>query len=496
MRHTANFVAADLGASSGRLMVGAWNGRTFSLDELHRFPNGSVSVAGSLHWDVLRLWSEIENGLTKYHTRFEDAPAAIGVDAWGVDFALLDRSGELLGNPFHYRDARTDGIPELVFQHIDPHALFHYTGVQTMPINTLFQLFSMVHGADPKLKAAETLLMIPDLFHYFLCGERMVEHTEATTTQMYSAMNGWAQAVLKDLEIPAHILPEVVVPGTQLGSVRPEVLRDIGMCNTFPVVAVASHDTASAVAAIPNMDQNSTFISSGTWSLMGVELREPITSDEAFARNFTNEGGADGSILLMKNLTGLWILQECQRQWTSDGHQYTWADITAMAASAKEFECVLDVDANDFRAPENMPRAIAEYCRRTMQASPQTIGAVARCCLESLSLKYRSVLESLQILTGRRLETIRVVGGGCLNALLCQMSADACNRGVISGPAEASAFGNVMLQAVATSHLPSVTAGRAAIAASIQCVSYSPQRTDAWDEAYARMEQVQLIPCP
>lgn len=496
MRHTANFVAADLGASSGRLMVGAWNGRTFSLDELHRFPNGSVSVAGSLHWDVLRLWSEIENGLTKYRTRFEDAPAAIGVDAWGVDFALLDQRGRLLGNPYHYRDSRTDGIPEIVFQHIDPRALFRCTGVQTMPINTLFQLFSMVHGADPKLKAAETLLMIPDLFHYFLCGERMVEHTEATTTQMYSPTNGWAREVLDTLEIPMRMLPDVVRPGTKLGVVRAEVLRDSGFSHSFPVVAVASHDTASAVAAIPNMDQNSAFISSGTWSLMGVELLEPITSDEAFARNFTNEGGADGSILLMKNLTGLWILQECQRQWASEGHQYTWADITAMAATAPEFACVLDVDANDFRAPENMPRAIAAYCCRTMQASPQTIGAVARCCLESLSLKYRSVLESLQILTGRRLETIRVVGGGCLNALLCQMTADACNRTVVSGPAEASAFGNVMLQAVATSHLPSVTAGRVAIAASIQCVSYFPQRTDAWDEAYARMEQVQLIPCP
>lgn len=491
MTHTANFVAADLGASSGRLMVGAWNGRTFSLDELHRFANSGIHLAGSLHWDVLGMWSEIQRGLMKYRARFEDAPAAIGVDAWGVDFALLDPRGRLLGNPYHYRDSRTDGIPELVFKKIDPQELFRWTGVQTMQINTLFQLYSMVHGADPQMKIADTLLMIPDLFHFFLCGARVVEHTEATTTQMYSPTNGWARAVLDTLEIPAHILPEVVVPGTQLGSVGAEVLRDTGFSRGFPVVAVASHDTASAVAAIPDMNENSVFISSGTWSLMGVELRAPITSDRTFSLGFTNEGGADGAILLVKNLTGLWLLQECQRQWNSKGQQYSWSDIAAMAASAPAFACLLDVDADDFRVPEDMPRAIADYCRRTLQPEPGTIGAIARGCFESLALKYRSVLESLQIATGRQLETIRVVGGGCLNALLCQMTADACNRAVVSGPAEASAFGNVMLQAIATGHLSNIGAGRAAIAASIQCVSYFPQRTDVWDDAYARMEHTQ-----
>jgi len=240
------------------------------------------------------------------------------------------------------------------------------------------------------------------------------------------------------------------------------------------------------------MDENSVFISSGTWSLMGVELREPITSDRAYSLGCTNEGGADGSILLIKNLTGLWLLQECQRQWSREGRHYTWSDISAMAATAPAFACLLDVDANDFRAPENMHRAIAEYCRRTMQPNPETIGAVARGCFESLALKYRSVLESLEAVTARRLDTIRIVGGGCLNALLCQMAADACNRTVVSGPAEASAFGNVMLQAIATGHLSNIGAGRAAIAASIQCASYFPQRTDVWDEAYARMEQTHM----
>jgi rhamnulokinase len=493
MTHTANFVAADLGASSGRLIMGQWDGRIFALDELHRFPNGGVLAAGSLHWDVLGIWTEIQNGLIKYHSRLEDAPAAIGVDAWGVDFALLDKRGRLLGNPYHYRDSRTDGIPDIVFQRVDEHEVFSRTGVQTMQINTLFQLYSMMHTADPQLKAAGTLLMIPDLFHYFLCGARAVEYSEATTTQMYIPAAGWAWDILNSLEIPAHILPAVVFPGTKLDPVRPEVLRHTGIIGAFPVVATASHDTANAVAAIPNMDESSAFISSGTWSLMGTVSKEPVTSEQAFTLKFTNEGATEGSILLVKNLTGLWLLQECLRQWISEGHRYTWSDITAMASSANAFECVLDVDSNDFRIPENMPNAIATYCRRTGQSTPQSIGAIARCCFESLSLKYRFVLESLESLTERHLETVRVVGGGCLNALLCQMTADACDRVVVSGPAEASAFGNVMMQAIATGHLPNVSAGRAAIAESIQCTSYYPHRTVAWDEAYTRLERVQSI---
>jgi rhamnulokinase len=491
MTESVHFVAADLGASSGRLMVGTWNGRVFSLDELHRFPNSGVHIGGSLHWNVSGMWSEIQRGLMLYRERFQDPPAAIGVDAWGVDFALLDRSGELIGNPYHYRDARTDGIPQLAFDRVDTRQLFRWTGVQTMQINTIFQLYSMVRAGDPGLMAAETLLMIPDLFHYFLCGERVVEHTEATTTQMYSPTHGWTREVLDTLEIPTHILPDVVRPGTMLGSVQAEVLRDIGFSRSFPVVAVASHDTASAVAAIPGMNENSAFISSGTWSLMGVELREPITSDRAYSLGFTNEGGADGSILLIKNLTGLWLLQECQRQWSREGRHYTWSDISAMAATAPDFACLLDVEANDFRAPDNMHRAIASYCHRTTQPDPETIGMVARGCFESLALKYRSVLESLEAVTARRLDTIRIVGGGCLNTLLCQMTADACNRTVVSGPAEASAFGNVMLQAISTGHLSNIGVGRAAIAASIQCVTYFPQRTGVWDEAYARMEYTQ-----
>ena len=492
MKHTANFVAADLGASSGRLMIGQWNGRSFTLDELHRFPNSGVRVADSLHWDVLGIWSEIQNGLIKYRMTFTGAPAAIGVDAWGVDFALLDKRGRLIGNPYHYRDSRTNGIPELVFQQVDERELFSRTGVRTMQINTLMQLYSMAHSNAPELECADTLLMIPDLFHYLLCGGKFVEHSGATTTQMYASGEWWWE-LLDRLQIPVRILPKVVDSGTELSTVRPNILRATGLTGRFPVIAVASHDTASAVAAIPNMDEHSVFICSGTWSLMGIEIQNPITSDQAFVMGFTNEGSADGSILLVKNLTGLWILQECMRGWASEGHRFTWTNITAMASSTPALEHVVDVDANDFRIPENMPQAIASYCRRRGQTAPQTMGAIARCCFESLSLKYRSVLESLETMTGRHLETIRVVGGGCLNALLCQMTADACDRLVVSGPAEASAFGNIMLQAIATGHLPDVSAGRASIAESIQCGTYFPHRTASWEEAYLRLEQMRCV---
>lgn len=494
MTHTTNFVAVDLGASSGRLMVGQWNGRVFQLDELHRFPNGGVGVADSLYWDVLGIWSEIRSGLAKYGAGFRNAPAAIGVDAWGVDFALLDRRGRLIGNPYHYRDCRTDGIPELVFKRIDKRVLFTETGAQTMQINTLFQLYAMTQAGDPQLEIAETMLMVPDLFHYFLSGARSVEYTEATTTQMYIAGRGWSREVLDTLNIPRRILPGVVLPGTQLGSLRMDVARKSGLRDSFPVIATASHDTASAVTAIPEMDEASVFISSGTWSLMGVELREPITSDDAFALNFTNEGGAEGSILLLKNIPGLWILQECLRQWTSEGRIYSWAEISSMASAEASFQCVLDVDDSDFAAPGNMPAAIAGYCRRTMQSPPQTDGAIARCCFEGLSLRYRSVLEALEKLTLRRLETIRIVGGGCLHALLCQMAADACNRLVVAGPSEASAFGNVMLQAIATGHLQDVREGRAAIARSIQRTTYAPRRIATWDDARAKLQSLQRQP--
>jgi rhamnulokinase len=492
MSAPASFVAVDLGASSGRLLVGQWDGHRFSLDELHRFSNGGVSVLGTLYWDVLRIWSEIEHGLAKYQARFGQAPAGISVDAWGVDFALIDSQGRLIGNPVHYRDGRTGGMKDLVLSRIPARELYRETSVQTLEINTLFQLYSMVQSASPLLAQAQTLLMIPDLFHYFLCGEMGVEYSEATTTQMYSPATGdWARGLLAKLEIPAHILPRILQPGTVLGNVRSEIYRRASFESTFPVILGASHDTASAVAAIPNLDGESVFLSSGTWSLMGVEVDAPVNSEEAFALNFTNEGGVDGSILLLKNVTGLWLLQECQRQWSREGRQPGWDDIMELARTATPFRSILNPDDACFVLPANMPEAIRSYCRRTGQPVPETVGELARSCLESLCFRYRSVLEQLRRITGRRLQVIRVVGGGSQNALLCQWTADACECDVVTGPVEASALGNVMMQAVATGHLPGVKAGRDAIAASVTCVQYAPGAIQPWQETYLRFRQLE-----
>ncbi len=492
MTATADFVAVDLGASSGRVVAGCWNGNRFELEEQHRFPNGSVSVKEHLHWDMSRLWSEIKCGLSKYAARHSGSPAGISVDAWGVDFGLLDKGGNLLDDPFHYRDARTDGMPEKLFARVPEAEVFQRTGIQTMQINTLFQLFSMAQTGDSNLAIAEHLLMIPDLFHYWLCGEKSIEYTEASTTQMLLCCERqWARDLLCKLEIPDRILGRIVFPGSFLGEVNSGVLLECGLTAPFPVIAGGSHDTASAVAAVPNMDAKSVFISSGTWSLMGVESDHPVTSEQALKLGFTNEGGATGGILLLKNIPGLWLLQECVRKWREAGRRYTWDEVVRLAAATRSFGSIVDVDAGEFLAPEDMPRAIQEYCCRTGQTGPESDGATALCCLESLSLKYRSELEALETVTGRTLSTIRVVGGGSRNSMLCQLTADVCQREVVAGPVEASSLGNVMLQAVATGHLRSVDEGRQAVAASADLVCYEPRPLAGLEEAYAKFRSLE-----
>ena len=468
-------------------MLGEWNGRAFSVRELHRFVNAGVHAAGTLYWDILGIWSQIKAGLRKYNALIDQIPDGIAVDAWGVDFGLLDRRGRLAGNPVHYRDARTGGLSQQVFEIVPERAWFAETGVQTMPINTLFQLYSMVREHDPALDAAQTLLMIPDLCTYLLCGERYVEWTEASTTQMYSPrLRDWARELLSSINLPVDLLPPVTQPGTVLAPLRSDVLDECGFTQPFPAIAVASHDTASAVAAIPGMDEKSVFLSSGTWSLMGVESTTPDTSDAALHLGFTNEGGAGNSTLLLKNMTGLWIVQECLRHWSGAAYSYSWADLVSAAATAPPFRSLIDPDAPEFQTPCDMPRAIAGFCKATGQPAPQSEGEIARCAFESLSLNYRSVLDSLRALTGRNLNVIRIVGGGGLNAMLCQMTADACGCEVVSGPVEASTLGNVIMQAIATGHLADVREGRAAIAKSVECSSFTPHRDHRWDEAYAR----------
>jgi rhamnulokinase len=489
MTHTTNFIAIDLGASNGRVLLGRWDGSRFDLHELHRFANGPVNVLGSLHWNVLQLWSEIKTGLARYAQQWNEPLAGIGLDTWGVDYALLDRAGRLLGNPYHYRDARTDGMVQRAFELVGRDAIFDATGIQFMQLNTLYQLLSMVERRDPQLLAAERLLMLPDLFHYWLTGRQVAEYTIASTSQMLDARSRvWAAGLLASLGIPADILPRVVMSGAVLGELRPEVVDETGLRHAPPVIAVGSHDTASAVAAVPGLDARSAYISSGTWSLVGVETPQPVIDQRALALNFTNEGGASGNIRLLKNVTGLWLLQESRRQWQRAGHDYSWGELMALAAAAPPFGSLIDPDAREFASPGDMPAAIRAYCRRSGQPEPDSVGAVVRCCLESLALKARWVIEALESLLGHPLETIRIVGGGSQNALLAQWTADACQRPVVAGPVEATALGNLMVQAIAAGHLADVAAGRQAVAASVELHAFEPGPAEPWQEAWGRFQ--------
>lgn len=494
MSKTANFLAADLGASNGRVLLGRWDGARFGLEVLHRFENGPTNVLGRLYWDVVALWREVKAGMTRYAAANPEPLAGIGIDTWGVDYGLLDAAGRLLGNPVHYRDSRTQGMVNHLFTRIPKAELFDLTGIQFLELNTLFQLYSMrVHG-DPQLDAARRLLLMPDLFHYWLSGEQVAEYTIASTTQMLLARERtWATDLLGRLELPASILPTIVQPGTVIGPMLAQVAAETGIPAGAPVVASAAHDTGSAVAAIPGLDARSVYLSSGTWSLMGIEVRQPIINAKMLDLNFTNEGGVDGTIRLLKNISGLWLLQESRRQWEREGRAYTWEALLAEAERATPFRSIINSDAPDFNTPASMVDAIRGYCQRTSQPEPQTPGEVVRCCLESLALRYRWVVEALEeilasagLSTGRQLDTIRVVGGGSQNRLLNQLTADACGRTVVTGPVEAAALGVIMMQAVATGHLASVAEGRAAVAASIAQEVFTPRAEAGWDDAYAR----------
>jgi rhamnulokinase len=487
----ANFLAVDLGASSGRVLLGVWNSETFTLQELHRFNNESVSVLGHMHWDVLRLWHEIKTGISAYAKVSSEPLAGISVDTWGVDYGLLDKAGNLLGNPYHYRDHRNDGMLEKAYTKVSKADIYKQTGIQFMQINTLFQLVGMVERKDPMLEQAHTFLMMPDLFNYWLTGQKAVEYSDASTTHMLDAhQRTWAKDMLNELGIPTHIFPEVISPGSVIGHVRPEVMQDLGLTTPTLVVATGSHDTANAVAAIPGLDEESVYISSGTWSLMGVEIAEPIINDDALRLNFTNEGGVFGKIRFLKNVAGLWLLQESRRQWEREGKNYTWERLLGMAEKAKAFKCIIDPDATDFLSHGDMPAFIRAYCERTKQAVPKNPGEVVRCCLESLALRYRWVTEALEHLTKRDLTTIRIVGGGSQNKLLNQFTADACNREVITGPVEATALGNIMMQAVATGHIKDLSAGRKAIAASVQQEIFTPNHSAQWDTAFETFKEL------
>lgn len=499
-------IAVDIGAESGRVMLGSLEDGFLSVREVHRFPNIPVQVRGTLYWDILRLFNGIKEGIVRAARVAGGSIASIGVDTWGVDFALLDRQGKLIGNPVHYRDRRTAGMMEEVFRRVPPEEIYTRTGIQFMPINTLYQLFSMVRRGDPQLEIAQTFLTIPDLLHYWLSGVAVCEFTNATTTQCYDPLHrDWAWDLLRRLEIPTHLFPEVRPAGTVLGPLLPEVADEMGLSGV-QVIAPASHDTGSAVAAVPFQHPDAVYISSGTWSLVGVEVQAPVIHEQARRYNFTNEGGVDGTFRLLKNVMGLWLLQECRRTWARKaglpleedpgssrihairGTQQAWdyEALVRQAEMASPLRSLIDPDDPRFLPPGDMPARIQAFCRETGQPVPEEPGAIVRCILESLALKYRWVIERLEELLGRSIPAIHIVGGGARNAVLCQWTADATGRPVLAGPVEATAIGNLMVQAMALGYVSNLREAREVIHRSFAPVIYEPHSSAMWDEAYER----------
>lgn len=485
MQKPQSFLAIDLGAESGRAVIGHI-GDDMTLNEIHRFPNGPVRVANHIYWDVLRLWSEIQNSIRIAAGSTGDSLLGIGLDTWGVDFSLLDSSDRLIGNPFHYRDARTNGMIEAACQIVPREEIYDQTGIQFMQLNTLFQLFAMRQENDPTLQIANTLLTMPDIFNFWLTGRKASEFTISTTTQCYNPRKKhWAFELLDALDIPQSIFQSIVQSGTVLDHLRPSLAEEAS-CKCVPVIAVGCHDTASAVAAVPTKENDFIYISSGTWSLIGIESHEPIINEQSMNYDLTNEGGVSDTICILKNIMGMWLLQECRRQWAKAGKNYSYEDLTNLATEASALKSLIFVGDNRFLAPVNMVECIQTFCFEMRQSVPQTDGEIVRCILESLAFEYRWGTEKLRELSGRSLPVIHIVGGGSRNALLNQFTADATGCEVIAGPVEATAIGNVLVQAISLGQLSSLKEGRSLVRSSFNITTYQPLECSIWDEVYSR----------
>jgi len=476
-------LAADLGASSGKVIAASFDGSTLSVSDVHRFENEPVEALGSLHWDILRLFHEIKTGVRKGCQSHANV-SSIGIDTWAVDFGLLDKSGRLLGNPYHYRDKRNDGVMDGVISKLTRKTIFEHCGLQFLPFNTIYQLAGMQQRNDELLERAQTLLLIPDLLGYFFTGQKGAEFTNATTTGLLEPGAGWSEFLLEKLNLPARIFPPIVQPGT-ISALLPNVAQELGTGGA-KFVSVGTHDTASAVAATPASSEPFAYVSCGTWSLLGTEVKTPIVNDKALALNFTNEGGVCGTYRLLKNIMGLWLLQELKREWERAGKNLSWAQITAMSAQAPAFTAIIDPDDPLFMAPGDMSPRVRAYCRETNQKVPEGDGALARCITESLALKYRWVLERMEELTGSKVPQLHMVGGGIQNELLCQWAADACGRPVLAGPVEATALGNIAMQMIAAKEVGSLKEAREIIGASLGVKRYEPNGGVAWNDAHGK----------
>jgi len=458
-------------------MAGIWDGHKLQLEEMHRFPNGGVYLGDSYRWDVLRLWAEIEHGLALAGKKYGKQIVSVGADTWGVDFVLLTKNEEIVGMPYHYRDARTNGVMERAFKKVPRAEIFAQTGLQFMQFNTLYQLLAMQERNPELLAQADCLLLMPDFLQWAMCGAKVVEFTNGSTTQcLHPTTRNWSAGLLRKFDLPRKIFPAIVAPGTTLGMLRKSLAQRTGLAKV-KVVAPPTHDTASAIAAVPTAKTgkaNWAYISSGTWSLMGVEVKKAVLSPRALELNLTNEGGIDDTYRLLKNIMGLWLVQQCKRSFEAAGRKYDYLQLTAKAARAKRLRSLVNLEDPRFLNPSDMPMAIQGYCRETMQQVPKTDGELARCCYESLALKYREVLASLEELTGEKIEVIHIVGGGSQNKLLSQFAADACERPVVTGPVEATAFGNLLTQARADGELGSLVEMREVVRSSSAVQHYEP----------------------
>jgi len=484
MNACLKMLAFDFGASNGRAILGKFDGQKLNMEEIHRFSNDPVHIPDGLHWDILRLFHEIKQGTLKCANSGNADLSSVGIDTWGVDFGLLDKNDELIGNPYHYRDSRTSGMIEEACKKISKKTIFSITGSQFQPFNTIYQLLSMVTKRSPMLDIAEDMLLLPDLFDFFLCGENASEFTMATTTQLFNPVKQeWAWDLIETLGIPSHIFNTIVPAGSIRGKVLPKVAEEL-FIPQIPVIAVASHDTGSAVAAVPYSSKNAAFLSSGTWSLIGIETEKPIMNPKALEYNLTNEGCIGGTYRFLKNIAGLWIIQECKRYWDKIGPSETFDQLEEHAMQTQPFISFIDPDDELFYEPGNMPERVQLFCLKTNQYVPQNKGEIVRCILESLALKYRLAIEELEETSGKRIDAINIVGGGTKDKMLCQFTANATNLPILAGPAEATAIGNLLAQAMALAEIHTINQAREVVKLSFPATEYMPQNTDAWNNAY------------
>lgn len=479
---TKRVLAFDFGASSGRAIIGCFDGDKITLEEVHRFSNDPVSVGGTVYWDVLRLFYEIKQGIIK--AKIAGGFASIGIDTWGVDFGLIDSEGKLMENPVHYRDARTVGLVDEAFKTMPKEKLYGITGIQFMELNTLFQLISLKKYRPWMLERADKMLFMPDLFGYMLTGKMCAEYSIASTSQLIDLdKRTWSKEILDAFGIKESVFAPLVQPGTVLGELSKEVCEECGV-DPVPVISVCGHDTQSAITSVPCEDGDFAFLSSGTWSLFGTELDKPIVNETSMNINITNEGGFDGSTGFLKNIIGLWLIQESRRQWKREGKEYSYADLEKLALAAEPFKCFIDPDAPEFVPHGNIPERVREFCRKTGQYVPETVGEIMRCIYESLAMKYRLTFEKLRECTERDYPVIHVIGGGTKDGLLCQMTANSCDRTVKAGPIEATVMGNVAVQLMSDGSVKNIGQARKIVADSSELKTFEPKDTDKWAGAY------------